>query len=243
MARNSAPRPRSNLRDERWFEPNFGVLHRVQHTDELDFMFTDLQEKLDELPPVKIYDDAGRKTAERPVVTLFSPERLCLRVVERRITQAYGKRSRFVWHPADRARIQQSIADDIGRFDLGGRVIRATMAEVHRFGDPDAAQAGSKLNPEDDRRGISGGRSLGITPAATSLEAEFFATEHEIAVNGLPDRVRAMRTTAPYLPHIGIGRIHMEATPLQVTKAIETIGQVLPIELVLNPVEFTPRRG
>ncbi len=225
--RGQAQRARSGLRDERWFEPAFGVVHRVRETDELDFFFDDLQSKLDELPKLKFYDDKGLETSERDQVKLFSPARMSLRVVERRLTNGYGKRNRFGWHPADRARIQQRISDEVGRYDLGGRVITASMCEVHRLGDPDVA--------------LEGGRVLAITPAADSEEAEFFATEHEIAVNELPERFKKFRTTAPYLPHVSIGRIHREASPKQVGAIVGMIRELMPIELVLNPVEFTPK--
>lgn len=225
--RGQGQRARSSLRDERWFEPAFGVVHRVRQTDEVDFFFDDLQARLDELPKIQFRDDHGLAVSERDQVKLFSPARLSLRVVERRLTNGYGKRNRFVWNPADRARIQQRICDEIGRYDLGGRIITASMCEVHRLGDPDVA--------------LEGGRVLTITPSADSEEAEFFATEHEIVVNELPERFKKFRTTAPYLPHVSIGRIHREATPQQVGAVVGMIRNLLPLELVLNPVEFTPK--
>lgn len=221
-------RARSGLRDERWFEPAFGVVHRVRQSDDIEFFFDDIQAKLDNREPLAMYDDNGLKVSERPQAYLFNPARLSLRIVERRLTNGYGKRNRFSWHPADRARIEQDIHDQVGKYDLGGRVITAAMGEVHRFGDPDVA--------------TKGGRVLAITPRAESLEAEFFATEHELSINGLPDQYKRFRTTAPYLPHVSIGRIHREASPKQVGEIVEMVKLALPLEVELNPIEFTPRR-
>ena len=220
-------RTRSNLRHERWFEPAFGVVHRVIHSDEVDFFFDDLQTKIEELEPVAIYDERGLKVNERPQAYLFNPTRLSLRVLERRITEGYGKRKNFIWDPTARARIEQDIHDQIGKYDLGGRVISPVMSEVHRLGDPDVAR--------------KKGRVLAITPGAESVEAEFFATEHEIAINGLPDKYKRFRITVPYLPHVSIGRIHQEASPIQVGNIVEMIKLALPLEVELNPIEFTPR--
>lgn len=228
MGRKAQYTARSGLRDERWFEPAFGAVHRVHHTEELDEFVADLVSGVSKLPPIEFHNDKGLPTSEKPVASFFNPARLSLRVIERRLTQRYGKRNKFQWHPADRARIEQNIADEIGKYDIGGRTIEATMKNVARFGDPDVA--------------LQGGRVLAIVPEAESPEADFFAIEHEIAVNGIRSSMGRFRTTAPYLPHISIGRIRHEASPEAAANVINLVKTMLPLDVSLNPIEFTPRR-
>lgn len=225
MGGRQNPRARSSLHDERFFEPAFGVVHRVQPSEELEHFFDDLSARFAELEPLQFFDDSGVLTSERAQVKLFHPGRLSLRIVERRLTNGYAKRNRFHWKPADKARIEQEIVDQIGRYHLGGRVINAAMGEVARLGDPDTAREKQ-------------GRVLALTPESDSLEADFFATEHEIAVNGISESLKRFRTTAPYLPHISIGRIHREATPKQATDIMGMVKEHLPLEVNLNPIQF-----
>jgi len=234
MNRQRRQNSRKNPRDERWFQPAFGVVHRVHHSIELDNFFSDLRKQTTEFPNVEVFDQSKRASVERPAVTFFNPLRLSLRIVERRFTEGYGKKNRYIWHPGDKARIQQNIADIRGKYDIGGEDIEAELCRVVRMGDPKAAK--------------NGGRVLALVPEANSHEADFFASENELAVNGIRHAVigtsneRRESNDAPYLPHISIGTVRREASLETVGQVVDTIQAMLPLAVLLGEAEFTPRK-
>jgi hypothetical protein len=228
---------RGQLKSGRRTISPFGVGHRLIRTDELNDFFSDLEAEAKALPNVEFRDEAGRLTKEKRPVIFFNPQRLRLRVVERSLTEKIGKANRFRWTAGDKARIQQSVVDEVGRFDVGGRIILAQMSIVPSLGDAELANAGY--------------HSVSIGPSAESAEALLFAREHEIAVNGLRrrqhkqhlDRDVDLRKVVPdpYTPHISIGRVVHGTPPELHTKVIELVQRHLPLDVQLNPLEFTPK--
>lgn len=228
MNRQRRQNSRKNPRDERWYQPAFGVVHRVHHTVELDNFFSDLREQTMDLPKVEVFDQSKRASVERPAVTFFNPLRLSLRIVEHRFTEGYGKKNRYVWHPGDKARIQQNIADIRGKYDIGGTNIEADMTHVARMGDPKAAK--------------NGGRVLALVPEANSHEADFFASENELAVNGICHAIVGKSNDASYLPHVSIGTVRREASLETVGKVVDIVQSMLPLAVLLGEAEFTPSK-
>ena len=177
----------------------------------------------------------GKLTKTKRPVYFFNPQRLRLRIVERSLTEKIGKQNKFKWNQAEKARIQQTVVDELGQYDVGGRRLLAQMAVVPSLGDAELADAGY--------------HSVAIGPSAESPIAQFFAREHEIAVNGLrrrphnPDSEEKDRKVDndPYTPHISIGRI-VHGTPPDVhTQVIELVQRHLPLDVKLDPLEFTPK--
>lgn len=228
--------PRGKLKSGKRRIAPFGVVHRVRPNDDLFDFFSDLEKEASQLEKVQFTDDNGRVTKEKNPVVFFNPRRLRLRIVEKSLTESIGRANRFKWHSGDKARIQQSVADEAGRFVISGGLHIAQMSVVPSLGDAELADAGY--------------HSVSIGPSAETSEAQFFAREHEIAVNGLKRRqprdldahpVKASKIAQnPYVPHISIGRVVHGTPPDLHTKVIKLVQTHLPLDVQLEPLEFTP---
>ena len=222
--------PRSTIKSEKTFYPELGARHPILETDRVGFFFADLTEMvLDNcISPRVSKDSKGRDRVKRRFRVYDDPDRLGISILERRLSRRYGQKHRLQWTRQDVGRIRGEIENVIGRMNLGGVPLRASMTDVIRLGNIDAS---------DER---DPGRKLALIVDQSSPVAEFLVKEHEAAIDGIQTTLSRFRYPySSFIPHLTIASIDRTVPEDEIGKSIEGIRHLLPLEIEMHPIKFT----
>ena len=227
---------RSSLRHERSFYPEFGARHIATDCDTLAFFFDDMKHALRNiLPSVAVFDertgepkfDSFGEPRTKDLFRLYDHvDKTGISVLERRLASDYAKKHRIRWTKQDVGRIRGRIQDEIGRLDLADRNLTINFSNVVRVGDADAEGENA--------------RKLALIPDQATDEAEFLVREHAICVDGISTSLSRFRYPySTYIPHMTLGRIFRDVPKESMNEVVESVQELLPIEVELNPIKFT----
>lgn len=222
--------PRSTLKSEKTTHPELGARHPLVETDELEFFFADLTDIVLENHISKriTQDRKGRDRVKRRFRVYDDPDRLGISILERRLSRRYGQKHRLQWTRQDVGRIRGEIENTIGRMELGGLPLKASMTEVVRLGSIDASE-------EQDP-----GRKLALIVDQSSPVAEFLVAEHEAAIDGIQTSLSRFRYPySSFIPHLTVASIDRSVPDEEIGKSIKGIRHLLPLEIEMHPIKFT----
>ena len=220
---------RGNLRSGmRTYQEGFGAYHPVVRDEGMEAFFRTLRERLDEILPPRESGDRSLTGLPESKYTLYDdPEKMGVRVLERRVAAEQARRTRLQWTPNDIGRLRGEITDEIGRLGIvGNGGLRMKLTTAVPVGDADKR----------------GGGKFALVPEANDPTARFLASEHEIIVNGVGGVFKNFRYPySDYLPHMTVVRIHRGTPPAALAECAEALQETVqqtPVVANLEEIRF-----